>query len=134
MKNLFLFILISSLCFAGPIRKSESGSEPEKLRHLQGGILVAWDIQKVHIEDDAGSRDMYKYQEILLHPGSIIPDDVPLKDDEWELLLGYNSIQTKTYWQNKTIGIWLSLHGVSLSETGEMTKDELQSVVKSIIQ
>lgn len=67
-------------CFAGEIRQSESGFEPAKLRYLQGGVLIAWDIEKDTVVDEYGSRVMYRYQEVLIRPGDTIPAGVPIDE------------------------------------------------------
>jgi len=81
MKKLLLFAAImAALAFAGEVRQSESSVEPAKVRHLQGGLLLAWDVQRDTVVDESGTRIIYRYKEALIKPGDTIPAEAPLQE------------------------------------------------------
>jgi len=80
MKKLITIILLTSLIFAFEVRDSESGQKPDRFRNLQGGVLIAYNIEKVETD----STLMFEYDEILIKKESKI-NEIPAEADLTEI-------------------------------------------------
>jgi len=81
MKKIMAILLTITMLLGLEVRDSESGQRPDRLRNLQGGVLIAYNIEKTETD----STITYEYDEVLIKKaGNIdkIPADANLTESE----------------------------------------------------